>query len=104
LGGTGTVQDFIESGIWLDYKELFLGLDLDEAGEKAREKIVSALRELRYKGFISSLGRSLSNYGKDINEIVRESDLRFEVVYNPNETFLRQENREDRERGRSPGL
>jgi len=104
LGGTGTVQDFIESGIWLDYKELFLGLDLDEAGEKAREKIVSALRELRYKGFISSLGRSLSNYGKDINEIVRESDLRFEVVYNPNETFLRQENRKDRERGRSPGL
>ena len=94
LGGTGTVQDFIESGIWQDYNELFLGLDLDEAGRKAEGKIISALAELHYDGVISSLSRSLSAYGKDINEIVRESDLKFEVVYNPEEFTFEQENME----------
>jgi len=103
LGGTGTVQDFIESGLWLDYDEVMLGLDLDEAGEKARDKIVSALRELNYKGVISSLSRSLSKFGKDINEIVRKSDLKFEVVYNPWEPSLRQENREEKGWDWSPG-
>ena len=103
LGGTGTVQDFIESGLWLDYDEVMLGLDLDEAGEKARDKIVSALRELNYKGIISSLSRSLSKFGKDINEIVKESDLEFDLLYNPNEPSLRQENREEKGWDWSPG-
>ena len=103
LGGTGTVQDFIESGLWQDYSDIMLALDLDEAGVKARDKVVSALKELGYNGIISSLSSSLSKFGKDVNEIVRESDLKFEVLYNPLETSLRQENREKKGRNWSPG-
>jgi 5S rRNA maturation endonuclease (ribonuclease M5) len=100
LGGTGTVQDFIESGVWTDYEEIFLALDLDEAGMRARDKIVASLRELGYRGLVSSFSRSLSEVGKDVNEILGKGEsLKFDLVYSGDL------NRQDlEEEGWSPGL
>ena len=106
LGGTELAQEFIESGLWQDYEQVVIGLDFDDAGEKARKRIVAALKSLGYEGVISSLSRSLSRFGKDINEILRKSDLEFEVLYNPKESFDKssQPNRERGWEDRSPGL
>lgn len=105
LGGTGMIGTFVESEIWQGYEEVVLGLDLDESGMKARDWVIERLKGLGYQGVVFSLSRSLSMYGKDINEIASRGDIEFEMVYNPFEINGYWEEKQNRERGGlSPGL
>jgi len=89
LGGVGTYQEFLESGLWQDYDELFLGVDLDDAGQKTLRATLKLLRDLNYAGSVIALDTSLREYGKDINEILRAlsrkgvEKIKLRKVYDP---------------------
>jgi 5S rRNA maturation endonuclease (ribonuclease M5) len=82
LGGTGNISKFSGSELLQNYDNVFLGLDLDEAGERAYGKMLRELESSSFKGRLFSLSRSQAESGKDINEIYRNvGRVKFERVY-----------------------